>query len=460
MRLTLEEVVRVTGGRIIGSAGAPGAVVTGVTTDTRSLRKGDLFVALRGPRADGHDFIPDAFRKGAAAVLTNRPLPRAAGGPLVEVQDGLRALADLARFYRRTLPVTVVGVTGSVGKTTTVKMCAAVLGVRFHVKSTRDDWNAEIGVPLTILGLQEADQVTVIEMAMRGRGQIAELVDIAQPMIGVVTNVGDAHLELLGSRENIAKAKEELIAGLARGGTAVLNVDDLLVSLMRPLRGGTVLTYGLGPGAYIRAREIRHDRDGVGFALAVEGGTEPVRLRTWGQHNVMNALAATGVGLAMGMTLHEIATGLEKYVPPKMRLQPVPLGDVLVINDAYNASPASMDAAFEVLAEVGHGRRTVAVLGEMKELGPESPRLHREVGVSLARWRAAVLVTVEQGGRQIAEGALAAGMPSEAVIHLPSVDAAAERVRGLVRPGDVVLVKGSRALEMERIVDALVEARR
>jgi len=459
VRLTLEEIVQATAGRLAAPAGGTGPpVITGVSTDTRVLRPGDLFVALRGPRANGADFIPEAFRRGAAAALAASAVA-AAPGPVVLVTDVLAALAALAHHYRRTLQVTVIGVTGSVGKTTTAAMSAAVLAPAFAVVRTRDDWNAEIGVPLTLLGLESGHQAAVIEMAMRGLGQIADLVTMAQPRIGVVTNVGDTHLELLGSRENIARAKEELVTGLPRGGTAVLNRDDPLVSRMRPAPGVRVLFYGLSPSAEIQAREIAHEQGGVRFLLAAGGETEEVRLQAWGRHNVRNALAAAGVGLAMGLTVRQIAGGLAGYTPPKMRLQPVEAGDLLIINDAYNASPASMEAAFEVLDLVARGRRTVAILGEMRELGHESPRLHRDVGVMLARRRVGVLVAVADGGAQIAEGAVTGGMPPEAIIRLPSVEAAAEEVRGVVRPGDVVLVKGSRALEMERIVSTLVASR-
>jgi len=458
VRLTLEEVLKATGGQL-ASPGASSLIISGVSTDTRTLRPGDLFVPLRGPRADGNDFIPEAFRQGAVATLATRSENGAHGRPVIRVSDGLRALASLARYYRRTLDVKVVGITGSVGKTTTTTMCAGVLATRFKVLRTKDDWNAEIGVPLTVLGLEPEHQVAVIEMAMRGMGQITELVEIAQPQVGVVTNVGDTHLELLGSREHIARAKEELIRGLPSGGTAVLNIDDPFVARMRPGADRTVLTYGLSPSASIRAESIVQDHAGVQFGLSFEGRVVTARLRTWGRHNVMNALAAAGVGVAFGLDLQNIARGLESFVPPKMRLQRVQLGDLLIINDAYNASPSSMEAAFEVLGDVAGGRRTVAVLGEMKELGPDAARLHREVGVSVARRRVALLVTVEQGGNQIAEGAAAGGMPAEAIIRILSVEAAVTRVPALIRPNDVVLVKGSRALEMERIVSALVEAR-
>lgn len=459
MRLTLDEVLRATGGRLV-HGGPSGVLVTGVSTDTRTLRPGDLFVALSGPRADGHDFIAEAFRKGAAAVLATREVNGGGPGPVVQVPEGLRALADLARAYRRGLSLTVIGVTGSVGKTTTAAMCAAALGARLRVARTRDEWNAEIGVPLTILGLEPAHEAAVVEMAMRGLGQIAELVAICAPQIGVVTNIGPTHLELLGTIENVARAKGELVEGLPVDGWAVLNRDDPRVHALSARSRAGVLTYGLHADADVRAEAIEPGERGTRVTIASGGRRVPVTVPALGRHNALNALAAAAAAHACGLDLEAVAEGLAAYAPPKMRLQRMEAGDVVIINDAYNASPSSMEAAFEVLTDLGRGRRTVAVLGEMKELGPDSPQLHREVGLSLARHRVGVLVAVDRAARAIADGAIAGGMPPDAVIDLPSVQSAARRVPDLVRPGDVVLVKGSRALAMERIVEALVEAHR
>jgi len=255
MRLTLAEVIRATGGRLQGEM-PPGVVqVTGVSTDTRTLRPGDLFVALRGPQRDGHDFVADAFARGAAAALTSRraalrsPERGRRSGPLIAVPETLPALGDLAAFYRQSLAVRVVGVTGSVGKTATAAMCAAVLEGTYRVARTRDDWNAEIGVPLAILSLDDRTDVAVLEMAMRGLRQIADLVRIARPEIGVVTNIGESHLELLGTIENVARAKGELIEGLPPNGMAVLNAEDEQVLRLRDRSPAPVLTFGLLPTA-------------------------------------------------------------------------------------------------------------------------------------------------------------------------------------------------------------------
>ncbi len=431
-------------------------MISGVSTDSRTLQAGDLFVPLRGPRADGHDFIADAVRRGAAAALCARPVDGLPPGTvLIRVDDPLRALGRVARAYRRTLTVTVVGVTGSVGKTTTTQLCAAVLARRFTVAATQEDWNAEIGVPLTLLGLMPRHQVVVIEMAMRGSGQIAELVEIAAPSVGVVTSIGESHMEMLGSREDIARAKGELIAGLPPGGVAVLNRDDDLVAGLARLCRGRVITYGLAGPADVTAAHVRFEPEGMAFRLIAAGTRADVRLPAWGRHNVGNALAAAAVGLALGMDVETIAAGAASWSPPKMRLQPIRLGEILVINDAYNSSPTSVRAALDVLEEVGRGRRLIAVLGEMRELGPQSLDLHRAVGGDVARRHLAALLTVGHGAEAIGDGAAEAGMARDRIEHVATVEEAAGRLRALLRGGDVVLIKGSRAVRMEHIVDAL-----
>jgi len=458
MKFTLNDIVNATGGLVVTRPGArdPKPVISGISTDTRTLQAGDLFVPLRGPRADGHDFIADAFQRGAAAALTTRPtngLP--SGAVVIRVDDPLRALGQIARAYRRTLTVTVVGVTGSVGKTTTTKLCAAVLARAFTVASTAEVWNAEIGVPLTLLGLGPQHQVAVIEMAMRGLGQITELVAMAAPSVGVVTCISDVHLEYLGSRENVARAKGELVAGLPDDGAAILNRDDELVGGLARLCRGRVVTYGLAGPADVRADQIRFEPAGMAFRVLAGPKRAEARLPAWGQHNVANALAATAVGLELGMDLDAIVAAMAEWTPPAKRLQPVQLGTVLVINDTYNSSPASVRAALDVLEHVGQGRRLVVVLGEMRELGARSPQLHRDVGRDLAHRKIALVLTVGPGAEAIGEGAAAAGVAPDCIEHVPTVEEATTRLRTILRAGDVVLIKGSRILQMERIVTAL-----
>ncbi|MDR5702824.1 MAG: UDP-N-acetylmuramoyl-tripeptide--D-alanyl-D-alanine ligase [Armatimonadota bacterium] len=454
MRLTVREIVEATGGKLL--QGDPEVVITGVSTDSRTIRRGELFVPLRGPRTDGHHFIGDALRRGAIATLTAKEgvegVPN--GSAVIAVEDPLRALGAIARAYRERVSLTVVGATGSVGKTTTVKMAREVLGTRFRVASTREEWNAEIGIPLAILGLDEKTEVAVLEMAMRGLGQIRELVEIARPKIGVVTNIGESHLGLLGSRENIARAKGELLEGLPPEGIAILNADDDFTPFLQTLHRGEVVTFGFGPEAMVRASEVVRAGEKTRFLLQTGKGSVPVEIRALGVHNVSNALAAAAVGLSLGLTLEEIREGLERFTPAKMRLLPVALPQgVLLLDDTYNASPTSTRAALAVLKDLGKGRRKVAVLGEMLELGESAEEAHRQIGQEVARHGVEVLIAVGELGRFIAAGAQAVGL--ERVRTVLTCEEALSALLEELRPLDVVLVKASRAVGLERVVEGL-----
>jgi UDP-N-acetylmuramoyl-tripeptide--D-alanyl-D-alanine ligase len=460
MRLSLDDILAATGGRLRWSGPArTDVIVTGISTDTRTLRAGDLFVPLHGPHADGHSFLSDAVSRGAAAALwAHQGQDVAAPIPLVQVADPLVALGALAAYYRNRLPTTVVAITGSVGKTTTTTMTATVLSKRFRTVATRSEWNAEVGVPLTVLSLSESDEIAVIEMAMRGLGQIAELVEIARPSIGVVTTVGESHLEFLGTKENIARAKGELIAGLPSGGTAVLNGDDAAVMELAKLCRGRVLTYRLDGHADVDADQVHTTHSGVRFHVHAGGQAADVKLRTWGRHNVRNALAAAAVGLVMGMNLQDIVRGLEEVHLPHGRLEPVRFGDILVLNDTYNASPASVRAALAVLSDLAPLGHRIAVLGEMRELGPASAALHSDLGQVVASVGVRLLLTVGEEARALGDGAAAAGLPAQAIAHVSRLEEAVPILSDALRPHDVVLIKGSRALEMERIVERLQSA--
>lgn len=444
----LGELAVATGGRLEGATAA--AVATGVTTDSRDAVPGDLFVALRGPSRDGHDFVRDALDRGAVAALVARPVD---GAPCLVVPDTLAALGRIARLHRDRINPTVIGVTGSVGKTTTAAMIAAVLGGRLRVHASEESWNAEQGVPLTLLGVTPGVQVAIVEMAMRGAGQIRDLVEIARPDIGVVTMVGESHLEFLGSLEAVATAKGELIEGLPERGAAVLNADDPRVLALRTRARCRVLTYGFAPGADVRAEAVALRRDGATFGLVTSAGETAATIAALGTHNVRNALAAAAVGRALGLDLPELAAGLARIRPASMRLNLLEVGHLTVLDDTYNASPTSTRAALEVLQETARGDRTIAVIGEMRELGAESERWHREVGEAAAAAGVAHLIAVGPGGRWIAEAARAAGLPRVAAAD--SAEEAVGILAAILERGDVVLVKGSRALGLERVVGAL-----
>lgn len=453
------DVAEWTGGRI--RAGDPQAAFTGVTVDSRRTRPGELFFALRGQRADGHAFVADAAARGAAGAVVERP-PAADGElpdgfTLIEVQDAEAALGQVAAGHRRRLPSAAVAVTGSVGKTTTKEMVASVLAVRWPVFKSPGNYNNQVGLPLAVLAWRRDHAAGVFELAMRGPGQIAALCRILRPQVGVVTNVGESHLELLGSLEAVADAKAELVEALPPDGTAVLNADDPRVRAMASRTAARVVLYGLDGSAEVRAENAAADGPlGIRFTLCTPRGRRPVRLPVPGLHQVHNALAAAAVGVVFGLEPDEIAAGLAAFRPEEGRLNLRSFGAVTVLDDTYNAAPASTLAALRVLRQVARGR-AVAVLADMLELGPAEHEGHRRVGREAAR-AADLLLGV--GPRMAAAVAAAreAGMAPETARHYPDRDALLADLPDLVRPGDTVLVKGSRAMGMEAVVRALAAA--
>ncbi len=456
MRLfTAAEAAAASGGRLVRGTG--GEEIARVVVDSRAAGPGDLFVAVPGERVDGHAFVGEALARGAVAALVSR-LPEAAGPPpgaLILVDDTVAALGRLAAYHRERFAVEVVGVTGSVGKTTTKELAAAVLGQRYRVLRSPGNYNTEIGLPLALLDLRPGHQVAVLEMGMRGPGQIRYLARLARPRAGILTLIAETHAELLGSVEAVARAKRELVEELPPGGVAVLNADD---PRQRPMAAATrarVIWYGLGGGADVTAADLVPRGSGVRFTLRaprLAAGEAPVDLPLPGRHHVADALAAAAVGLAFGLGLEEIARGLASASLPEMRSRIVEAGSLKLIDDTYNASPASVKAALETLAQVAPGRR-VAVLGDMLELGDYSLEGHREVGRAAAQ--VDLLVTVGTRARHARDAAVEAGLPPERALHCADRDEALERLKGLLRPGDTVLVKGSRAMRMEEIVSGL-----
>ena len=456
MGFSLAEIASATGGRLVGD---PEGYCRRVVIDSRLVAPGDLFVAIIGERHDGHDFIPQAAAAGARAFVASRPMEVPAGLSAVFVGDTVAALGAIARHHRRRFDLPVVAVTGSTGKTTTKEMIAAIGGVRRRVARTEGNLNNEIGLPLTLLSLSPGDELLVVEMGMRGPGQIAALAAIAEPQVGVVTNIGLTHLELLGSQEAITAAKGELVAALPASGTAVLNADDpRCLSLARKTRA-RVLRFGLGEGAEVRAVDLAGDPEGSSFTLrAPEGVAFPVRLSVPGLHQVRNALAAAAAALAVGCGPEEIRAGLAGFGLRRGRGAAVEAtGGWTVIDDTYNANPASMEAALAVLAARSPRGRRIAVLGDMLELGPASGEAHRAVGHLAARAGVALLLTFGREARGIGLGAVSAGLPPDAVRHYENKEELLADLRETLRPGDLVLVKGSRGMRMEEIVSGLLQ---
>ena len=452
IRLTLTEISALVDGELTGAPGA-GAVVTGsVTLDSRTIGPGDLFVAVAGERVDGHDFLPAAAAAGAVAALTTRPDDAL---PCVVVADPVVALGRLAAGVHARLVaggLVTLGITGSSGKTSTKDLLGQVLAAAGPTVSPPGSYNNDIGLPLPVLTADATTRFLVLEMGSRGPGHIARLCGVARPQIGVVLNVGSAHLGEFGSADGIAVAKGELVEALAADGTAVLNADDPRVLGMRGRTRARVVTTGRGPDADIRATDVVLDGSGrASFALHAGGATRPVALRVVGEHQVANALSAAGAALAAGMTPAAVAAALTAAEPrSRWRMEVDRRADgVTVVNDAYNANPESMRAALAALAGLA-GERRIAVLGGMAELGPDAGAEHERLGRDAVAAGADIVVAVGPDAVGIADGATAAGhRVGEESVHVPDRVAARELLAQVLRPGDVVLVKASRSYGLE-----------
>jgi UDP-N-acetylmuramoyl-tripeptide--D-alanyl-D-alanine ligase len=453
--IRLDDVIEAVQGALVRGAGD--GEITGVKIDSRSIEPGDLFFAFCGEKADGHDFLEQAFQRGAAAAVISHPVAGGIKAPLIMVSDPVQALQELARFYRSSHRIPVVAVTGSSGKTTTKDLIAAVLGRRFHVLKTEGNYNNELGLPLTLLRLDRGHQAAVVEMAMRGQGQISALCEISRPQVGVLTIIGKSHLELLGSQEAIAQAKGELLQSLPADGCAVLNGDDPWQIRLAAKAAGDIIFYGGGDDCQIRANQaVLRDLDGVDFILSTPAGRVPCSLPLPGLHNVANALAAAAVGYRFGLTPEEIAAGLQSVSPTGMRLEIKPgLFGTKLIDDSYNANPSSAVAALRLLAS-SRGAGKIAVLGEMYELGAEEIDGHREVGRTAAALKIDCLCTVGRLAREIAAGALSAGLDEERVHCFREKAEAVSFLKSYIQTGDVVLIKGSRGMRMEEITASLL----
>ncbi len=471
---TAAQIVAATGGRLAAGA-EERAACRGIATHSRAVAPGQCFVALRGERFDGHNFVAAALQAGAAGAVVSRippGVPGQSGAFVVVVGDTLKALGDLARAHRARFLLPVIAVTGSTGKTTTKDMIAAILARRGPIAATPENYNNEVGVPLALLSLASEHHAAVIEMAMRGGGQIAYLASLAQPTIGVVTNIGLSHLERLGSPQAIADAKGELVAALS-DGAAVLNADDPYFARLAARAGWPaprcrVVTFGLSQTADFRALEIAPGDDGTSFCIVSAAGQVPVRLETPGRHQVLNALAAAAAAMEAGAQLDDVGAGLGAFTASHRRAQIVQTAaGFRIIDDCYNASPASVEAALELLGDM-RGERKVAILGDMLELGPSAAELHRAIGEQAGRMGLDLLITVGELGQLIAEGARAempppaSGAPpfdklraGPAVRSTASPEQAAQWALAFLRGGDIVLVKASRAMAFERITGRL-----
>jgi UDP-N-acetylmuramoyl-tripeptide--D-alanyl-D-alanine ligase len=449
-KLRLSRVAEAVGGELRGGD----VEVSTAVVDGRAAGPGALFVAIRGERADGHDFIEQAFASGASAALVERV---AADHPHVLVEDATEAFLALAASERRAMEASVVAITGANGKTSTKDLAAAVLSTRFGVHASPASFNNEVGVPLTVLGAPPETEMLVCELGARHVGDHARLTSVVDPDVVVVTNAGVAHLQEFGSWENVVAATAEPVEALGEGAIAVLSADDRTVRDLSERTAAEVLTFGLADDADVRATEVELDREGrARFTLRSGGEREPVELSVTGAHMVPNALAAASCGLAFGLTAAECATGLKDAAISRWRMEiSETSGGLRLVNDAYNANPDSMAAGLKAARWIARDRRLVAVLGHMAELGSVSAEEHEALGRLVTRIGVDRLVTVGGEAEAIARAALLEGMEPDGVRSVGSASEAVEDVRGWARPGDVVFLKGSRVVALERVAEAL-----
>ncbi len=450
--LTLTDILRGSGGQLAGGHSGEVAFERAVI-DSREVHDGDLFIALKGERVDGNDFVPHAIANHAAGIISHRA-PGAIPNRLayVQVPDTLKALQDVGAYKLRQVDPLVIGITGSVGKTSTKEAIAGALAQRHQVLKTERNLNTEIGVPLSLLRLEPRHDVAVLEMGMYVPGDIRFLAELTRPRIGVVTSVSHVHAERVGSIERIAEAKAELVDHLPKDGIAVLNGDDPFCAAMAQ-RGKRSLLFGLGESCQVRTMAVRsRGLEGISLRIGYGGSEEDVDLKLLGRHSAYHALAAVAVMLSMDYSLAEAVASLAASPMESLRLRIIEgRGGVTVIDDSYNSSPVAAKAALALLAEAGAGVQRAAVLGDMRELGTYSAELHREVGAEAAS-RASLVITVGDEARLIAEGALAAGLPDDSVMATTDPQEAIDFLKPRLNAGDYLLIKGSRALGLETIV--------
>lgn len=457
MEMNCTSILEAVNGKLL-QAGNMETNVTSITIDSRDTAEGDLFIPLAGERTDGHRFIQDAAERGAigcfAATVTDVSLPKAL--TVIGVPDPLQSLQRLAACYRKKFSLHMVGVTGSVGKTTTKDLISAVLSQRFKTLATQGNLNNDIGLPLMLSRLDSTYEASVLEMGMSGAGEIDLLARLALPTIGVITNIGESHLEALGSREAIARAKCELLQHLTNNGTAIINGDEPLLTDPCKEFHGKLVTFGFSHHCTIRCTNVEqlHGRKTIcleqhGFPSFTLAPPLP------GRHNIYNVMAAVAVGRGLGLTDEEIVQGLSLTRLSGMRLEVVTAVGLYLINDAYNASPTSMAAAIEVLGELAGSAGKLAVLGDMLELGSLETEGHRQIGRLVASKNLDAVVVLGERAQEIATGARQAGFPQSRLHKVTTHSEAAQTIRQLAKPGDWVLIKGSRGMRMECVLAAL-----
>lgn len=450
--VSVSDVLQAVGGRLL--CGEPNGTVLSVTTDSRNASNGALFVAISGEKADGHAFVEKAFEQGAVCALVEKKTDCRLPKPVILVDNTIRAMGALAYTVMERISVPTVGITGSVGKTTTRDMTHAVLSAEFRTLKNDNNFNNEIGVPLTVFKADEAVRAAVIEMGMDNFGEIDRLSAIVRPNAAIVTNIGMSHIERLGSRENIYKAKSEMFAHTKQDGVVILNGDDKILMAHKHEISQRVITVGVqNTAADFVASDIQAKEDGVSFRFSGAGHEFSVALPIPGEHNVSDALLASAAGIYFGIPDEKIAEALQNFSLTGMRMDIIRCGGITVINDCYNAAPASVSAALSVLSK--RRDRKVAVLGDIAALGAYSYHAHRDLGAEVVKNGVDLLITVGENARFIAEGAFENGMDSMNILSVDTVDELYPRLSSVVKENDVVLVKASRVMGLERVTEFL-----
>ncbi len=452
--MTLDNIAAACGGIYHGTEAARERVIADITTDSRKAGKDSLFVAIKGERVDAHRFIPSVFEQGALCVISEQELQNPAGA-YIQVKSSLQAVKDIAEFYRKQLDIKVVGITGSVGKTSTKEMIASVLSEKYQVLKTLGNFNNELGLPLTIFRLRDEDEIAVLEMGISHFGEMHRLSKVARPDICVMTNIGQCHLEFLGDRDGVLKAKSEIFDYLAPDGTIILNGDDDKLSTLQVVKGIQPVFFGIDSDRVISATQIRSlGLKGIACRICTGQGAFDVTIPIPGYHMVYNALAGTAVGLALGMTTEEIKRGIEKLESLSGRFHIIETDHYTVVDDCYNANPVSMKASLKVLGDA-LGRK-VAILGDMGELGENEKQLHEEVGVEAGQLGIQLLICVGALSEHMAKAAKESN-PQMEVVYKKTLDEAIESLSQYLKKEDTILVKASHFMHFEKIVEVLTK---
>ncbi|MDO4322737.1 MAG: UDP-N-acetylmuramoyl-tripeptide--D-alanyl-D-alanine ligase [Lachnospiraceae bacterium] len=452
--LTLRRIAEVCGGSYVGKTEDADREVVSITTDSRKAEPGGLFAAIRGERVDGHDYIPSVFEKGALCVISEHELPEAAGN-YIQVESTLDALKAIAEEYLEQLKIPVVGITGSVGKTSTKEMIAAVLAQKYKVLKTAGNFNNELGLPLTVFRLREGDEIAVLEMGISDFGEMHRLAKIAKPDTCVITNIGQCHLEFLGDRDGVLRAKSEIFDFLRPNGHIILNGDDDKLETITEVKGITPVFFGIGKENAVYADRIeKKGLDGISCRIHTEKGSFAALIPIPGIHMVLNALAGTAVGLHYGLTLAQIRAGIESLQPVSGRFNILHTEKYTIVDDCYNANPVSMKASLGILQD-GLGRK-VAILGDMGELGPEEAMLHRGVGEYAGGLDIDCCICVGPLCKNLAEGIASVNQQIQ-VVHLENLQQLLQQLFHFVQKGDTVLVKASHFMHFEKVVEKLSE---